>query len=115
MQCCCQLSHIVTRWLNVLSHEPKPQVVFCPLTSEDAQNSSCDGDLSLGLLGGRANLDALHSEERHDHGGESEQQRDDHQSTTCLHVNCREGNVSQPHQQTTITTIIKDLYYKHHK
>lgn len=71
-----------------------PQAAFCPLTSEDAQNPSCDGHLGLGLLGGRADLDALHPEQRHDHGGESEQQTDDHQRTARLHVNCREGNGS---------------------
>lgn len=78
------------------AHEHKTLLLsfcFCWLTSEDAQDSSNDGDLGLGLVGGWANLDALQSEQRHDHGAEAEQQSNDHQSATRLQVSCREGKM----------------------
>lgn len=60
------------------------------LTCEHAHDSSGDGELGLGLVGGRADLDALESEHGHDHGAEAEQQTDDHQSPTRLDVSCTE-------------------------
>lgn len=75
--------------------------MFCWLTSEDAEDSSGDGDLGLGLFGGRADLDALESEQSHDDGAEAEQQRDDHQSATRLHVTCTEEETDSPQRQWT--------------
>lgn len=68
------------------------------LTAEYAQDSSGGGDLGLRFVGGRADLDALEAEQSDDHGGEAEQQRDDHQSPTRLHVTCtqrHEGSFQQ--------------------
>jgi len=64
------------------------------LTGEDAQDSSGEGDLGLGLVGGGADLDALDSEQGDDHAAEAQQQRDDHQGATRLHVSCRAGDTS---------------------
>lgn len=45
--------------------------MFCGLTSEDAEDSSGDGGLGLGLFGSRADLDALESEQSDDDGAEA--------------------------------------------
>lgn len=58
------------------------------LTAEHGQDPAGAGDLAFWLVGGRADLDALESEQGDDHGAEAEQQSDDHQSPTRLHVNC---------------------------
>lgn len=58
------------------------------LTSEYGQHSSGNGDLGLRLVGGGTDLDALESQQGDDEGGESEEQRYDHESATRLHVTC---------------------------
>lgn len=72
------------------------------LTSEDAQDPSCDGDLGLGLVGGRADLDALETEQRDDQGAEPEQQRDDHQGPAGLNVTCTERSRNPGDSEDTI-------------
>lgn len=56
------------------------------LTAQDAQDPAGTCNLGFWLVGGRADLDALESQKRNDHGGESKEQRDDHQSPTPLHL-----------------------------
>lgn len=102
--CWCWLTSFFSLFLFASRRENMYENVlhmFCWLTSEDAEDSSGDGDLGLGLFGGRADLDALESEHSHDDGAEAEQQRDDHQGATRLHVTCTEEETDSPQRQWT--------------
>lgn len=76
------------------------RVVVARLTSEHAQDSSCSRDLGLRLFRARPDLDALEPQQGDDHGGESEKQRDDHQSATRLHVTCENRNLASSTENT---------------
>lgn len=77
------------QWRPPPPETPPPGAVR-RLASQHAQDASGTGDLALGLLGGGSDLDALESQQGDDHGGEPEEQRDDHQSAARLHVTCDE-------------------------
>lgn len=57
-----------------------------PHTGQDEHDSSAQGDLVFGVLGGSADLGALESQHRDDDGGHADQQGQDHQSSAGLQV-----------------------------